>query len=197
METLKNLSKVQMFIIGLIGGLILGWAGTFFVLDQAAWKLSSCGPGEDPKDCLERVAKEKLATKEADSKVEDGEEKTSVDASPEAKETTVSVPGTNAVAVDDQPSGDLVNVTMVTLSKAGWVAIHEDTGGVPGNVLGAHRYEPGIYLGEVTLLRPTISGKTYYAVLHLDDGDKQFDSKKDLPITGNDGKVVSDSFVAK
>ena len=178
METLKNLSGGQKFIIGLILGLVIGWGGTILALDK--------------KD---RIKTGELESK-SDSKDESMDESAPMGTSYKKIEAIL-VSGTNAVEVNDQLAGDKVEVTMVTLSKAGWVVIHEDDNGASGKVLGARRYEPGIYLAEVELLRPTESGKMYYAMLHLDDGDKEFNLGKDAPIKGDDGIVVMDSFKAQ
>lgn len=115
------------------------------------------------------------------------------------KETTgVVLPGTNTLDVADQTSGMLVTISTVTLNEQGWVAIHEDSDGNPGRILGAAL----VFAGErnnvpVELLRATEAGKTYYAMLHADDGDKSFDIGKDLPIKDSSGNVVMVKFTAK
>ncbi len=179
METLKNLSGNQKFIIGLIIGLVVGWGGTFFAIDK-----SKPSPSK---------LEESKTSEEVDEDLDSGDLSQS---GYNKKAEAVLVSGINAVEVNDQPAGDKVEVTMATLSKAGWVVIHEDDNGAAGKVLGARRYEPGIYLAEVELLRPTESGKMYYAMLHLDDGDKEFNLSNDGPIKGEDGRVVMDSFKA-
>lgn len=180
METLKNLSGAQKFVIGLIIGLVVGWGGTFFAIDKSS----------SPSKLEQSKASEEVA--------EDLDNGGNVSQSGYNKKAeAIIVSGINAVEVNDQPAGDKVEITMATLSKAGWVVIHEDDNGASGKVLGARRYEPGIYLAEVELLRPTESGKIYYAMLHLDDGDKEFNLSSDGPIKGEDGRVVMDSFKAQ
>ncbi len=185
METLKNLSGAQKFVIGLIVGLIVGGGGTLLALKKSSLLTGINDQGEY------------LNGEETKNGNASGTTKTNTTTTINSGPSSVSVSGTNAVAVDDQKAGDRVEVTMITLSKSGWVAIHEDINGTPGRILGARRYDPGIYLGEVDLLRPTIAGQTYHAILHLDDGDKQFDLTKDLPIKGEDGKIVEVSFKAQ
>ncbi len=186
METLKNLSGAQKFIIGLIIGLVVGWGGTFFAIDKSK---SSSSKSKSEKSSEQSELSEEVVEglDNGDSVSQSGYNK---------KAEAVLVSGANAVEVNDQPAGDKVEITMVTISKAGWVVIHEDDNGASGRVLGARRYEPGIYLAEVELLRPTESGKMYYAMLHLDDGDKEFNLNNDGPIKGEDGRVVMDSFKA-
>lgn len=190
METLKHLSGKQKFIAGVAIGLIIGSAGAYFILDQASWSTSKCATGESVADCLERLQQSSNmgnGTKTVtDKSIKDG-----------GTQDESAISGTEGVSVDDQPAGFKVVVNMVTFAKTGWLVVHEDSGGVPGKILGARRYDAGIFLGEVELLRQTEVGKTYYAMLHTDDGDKQFDSKVDLPILGLDARVIMDSFKAQ
>lgn len=107
------------------------------------------------------------------------------------------LPGGNAIAVNDQASGSNVEVSFITLARDGWVVIHEERDGKPGNILGALRFNAGeSQKGVVELLRPTVEGKTYFAMIHLDDGDRQFDHTKDLPVTDQQGNVIMMRFVA-
>ncbi len=114
-----------------------------------------------------------------------------------SRKEPVSVSGTNAIATLDQGAGDTAEVTMITLSVPGWVAIHEDRAGILGNILGARRFEPGIHLGEVELLRPMVSGGTYRAVLYQDLSERGFNSAEDAPIKDADGKIIEASFKAQ
>lgn len=105
--------------------------------------------------------------------------------------------GGNAIAVNDQAPGLSVEVRLVTLARDGWVVIHEDRDGKPGNILGAQRLGAGAnQSGSVELLRAIEEGKVYYAMLHSDDGDRAFDHTKDLPITDPQGNVILMRFVA-
>lgn len=105
--------------------------------------------------------------------------------------------GDNTIAVSDQAPGEKVNLEMITLAKDGWVVIHADTDGKPGGILGAGRFNAGEnQTGIVELLKPTEDGKVYYAMLHLDDGDRAFDYKKDLPLTDAQGNAIMMRFVA-
>jgi len=95
------------------------------------------------------------------------------------------------VSVSDQPAGNSVEVTGLSLSSAGWVAIYDTRDGVPGWILGAKRFLPGDKEGVVPLLRQTVPGETYFAILHGDDGDLLFDKRKDVALTGEDAVVVT------
>ncbi|MEK9167940.1 MAG: hypothetical protein AAB769_01270 [Patescibacteria group bacterium] len=101
----------------------------------------------------------------------------------------------NTVSAPDQPAGYRVVLNSVAIAKEGWVVIHEDAGGVPGNVLGAQRFDVGTYENSVVeLLRNTTEGSTYYAMLHTDDGDKMFDLGKDAVMKNSQGAPIMTAF---
>jgi len=84
------------------------------------------------------------------------------------------------LSVSDQKAGVVVFVDKVVISVPAWVVIYEDVNGEPSNILGAHIFDPGTQSGEVELLRGTSVGGLYYAIIHDDDGDRQFDYANDL-----------------
>ncbi len=99
------------------------------------------------------------------------------------------------ITTSDQDPGMYVLVGSFALAKDGWVVVHEDSLGSPGNILGARRFAAGTYEnGLVELLRATEPNKTYYAMLHRDDGDRLFDHSKDLPVPAADGSLVMARF---
>ncbi len=104
----------------------------------------------------------------------------------------------NLLVASDQPAGLVVVMSMVSLSKSSWVAIHESNAdGVPGNILGARRFEAGQYFGStIELLRGMQTGTTYHALLHFDDGDSFFDYEKEVPIKDPLGKFITTEFIA-
>ena len=105
--------------------------------------------------------------------------------------------GAYAIAVNDQPPAITVRVSFVALAASGWVVVREESDGRPGVILGAKRFDPGTgQTGEVELLRATEEGRVYFAVLHADDGDRQFDHTKDQAITDAQGNAVLVRFVA-
>lgn len=105
--------------------------------------------------------------------------------------------GANAIAVDDQDAGSTATVRSATLSEEGWVVIHEDWNGKPGNILGARRLPAGTQQAVVVeLLRSTEGGKVYYAMLHRDDGDKAFAHTRDLPVLDASGSPIMMRFIA-
>lgn len=105
------------------------------------------------------------------------------------------ISGDYLVLVRDQAAGNSVIVATARFAESGgWVVIHEDRDGKPGNILGAQFYQKGETKdGAVGLLRPTVKG-VYYAMLHRDDGDRQFDFTTDSPVTNSDGQPVMARF---
>jgi cbb3-type cytochrome oxidase subunit 3 len=123
-------------------------------------------------------------------------EKPPVNTSVGSKEAVV-VSGNNKVSVKDQPAGSVVEVEGLELSVVAWVAVHEERNGGLGNILGARRFEPGIHLGEVELLRNTTAGGVYHAVLYKDNGDRQFDKATDQLMKNDSGVVIESVFKAQ
>ncbi len=102
--------------------------------------------------------------------------------------------GKSFVSVDDQPAGDLVQLTSVSLERDGWVAILESTDGQLGNVLGARRFPKGTSQGNIELLRGTVPGTLYYAVLYSDDGNRIFELGTDAQLVDSTKQPIKDSF---
>lgn len=99
-------------------------------------------------------------------------------------------PTGNSIVVSDQVAGISAKIDLVELEKLSWVAIHEDNNGAPGNILGAQLFDSGANSGTVELLRGMLPARTYYAMVHLEDGDRAFDPKKDLPLIDDVGQPV-------
>lgn len=83
------------------------------------------------------------------------------------------------IAVADQAAGETVVLSSADLKKAGWIAIRDSRGWT----LGAAWLPAGSQKNvSVSLLRRTSAGESYTAVVHVDDGDKKFDIKRDALI---------------
>ena len=100
-----------------------------------------------------------------------------------------------SVSVSDQPFGGTIFISNFSTNKTSWVAVYEDNNGEPGNILGARVFDAGDWSGEIELLRETIGDSKYYLKIHIDNGDRLFDYKKDTavknPITK---KEIIESF---
>lgn len=108
-------------------------------------------------------------------------------------DTVISV--ANTVSVSNQAAGAQVMIDKVTLAKPAWIAITEtDEAGNLTRILGAALFDVGTHLGIVDLLRGTLPGKIYYAVIREDNGDDAFDPKKDVASLDESGKIIMASF---
>ena len=102
---------------------------------------------------------------------------------------------TTTLRVDNQNPGKYVVVAHAALRKPAWVAIHEEVDGKPGNIIGARLFDTGKNSGIVELLRPTVVGKNYYAMLHVYNNVKRpFNYKVDVPMKDERGNMVMVKF---
>jgi hypothetical protein len=105
-------------------------------------------------------------------------------------------PDLNTIVVTSQGAGDKVVLDRLVLKKRGWAVIYEDERGRPMRILGAHRFPAGDHREVVVeLLRATLPGRVYYAMIHDDDGDDEFDFRKDLPLTDETGGPIMMRFM--
>lgn len=103
----------------------------------------------------------------------------------------------NGVVVADQQPGRTVVISSLIVEQNGWVVIHKDAAGKPGPVIG----ETYLTAGEhsqvtVNLREATVDGMTYYAMLHVDDGDRAFNVSKDTAVQSTLGGAIMGSFTA-
>ena len=114
----------------------------------------------------------------------------------QSKELSLTVKGENVLVISNQPAGISVVMSMIDIDTNGWVAIHENIEGEPGVILGARRFDVGTYFAEsVELLRGTESERGYIAVLHADNGDKEFDFKAEVPVKDILGNLIAEEFL--
>lgn len=102
--------------------------------------------------------------------------------------------GNDRVVADDQAAGSVVRLSSVTLGASSWVAIHEETDGVLGNILGAVRFDQGTSQGQIALLRPTQPDERYYVRLYRDNGDREFNVELDRAIVNAASVPIGDTF---
>lgn len=98
----------------------------------------------------------------------------------------------NMVMTDEVMPGDSVMVSEAYLEQAGFIVVHEDEDGAPGDVIGVSDYlgEGNIEDEEILLDRVVEGGEVLYVMLHEDDGDEEW-SEEDGPIVGEDEKVIT------
>ncbi|MAZ56451.1 hypothetical protein CL653_01535 [bacterium] len=93
--------------------------------------------------------------------------------------------GEGLVSVDGQSAGNTVILNSASFpTDDGWVVVRTYTDGQLGNILGAARYSKAESLvpTEVSLLTPTLAGKTYAVVFFSDDGNKAFNLDGDAQL---------------
>lgn len=102
------------------------------------------------------------------------------------------------LSVTNQPSGNHVDIGAVRFPEGGgWVVVHESDSGALGNALGAQYFTEGSWSGTVNLLRNTVVGQNYFAVLYHDNGDRQFSLGIDTPfVDGGTQQVILEPFSA-
>ena len=101
----------------------------------------------------------------------------------------------NSVTVTDQLAGFSATVDRVSLDQDGWIVIYSDRDGQPASRLGASRRDSGEYENVIVeLLTNTEEGEMYYAMIHADDGDREFDHTRDLPVQNTQGFPVMTAF---
>lgn len=101
-----------------------------------------------------------------------------------------------SLTVDDQFPGTVVYVSTASLVKPGFVVIHKNVGGKAGAVIGAKAFVAGTNPGQVDLTESTIEGQSYYAMIHVDNGDGKFDAATDAVAKDKTGKEVMVKFNA-
>jgi plastocyanin len=103
---------------------------------------------------------------------------------------------TPAVEVDDQPIVDgTVTIARVAMQQAGWVVIHIEAGGSPGEVIGHAAVPAGESLDVVVEIDAAKATPTLIAMLHVDEGvvgTYEFPGP-DAPVRV-DGEIVMQAF---
>ncbi|MDX1614311.1 MAG: plastocyanin/azurin family copper-binding protein [Candidatus Promineifilaceae bacterium] len=100
---------------------------------------------------------------------------------------------TPAVTVEDQELTDsTVTVASVTAAEPGWMVIHADDNGAPGQVIGQAAVETGENSDVVVEIDQAAATETLYAMLHVDagtQGEYEFPGA-DAPVSVDDSIVV-------
>lgn len=167
-----------MFVIGLIIGVLVMWIFGGTKGSEDATKTSE------------------LSTTTAEDLVgEDGEEVSTNLGQVEVAPTENTTVGTDSLTVQNQSSGATVFIETLNVTASTWVAVHDvKSDGILGNILGARRFEPGMRSGVVELLRNTVSGTNYSAVMYRDNGDREFNKNTDTKITNVAGSLIEARF---
>lgn len=165
-EKQESQKTVVAFITGLlIGGLLV-------------WVFSSTP--EEAKQPVVETGDEKSADITKQEGTSDEEKKSESVAS-------VEYTGEGKITVTDQKAGALVALGALTFpAKSGWVVVRDYKDMVPGNVLGAARFnsDEGLVPTSVELIRNTVAGNTYQIVFYSNTGAIDFKLGEDTVIDG-------------
>jgi hypothetical protein len=97
------------------------------------------------------------------------------------------VTGEGSITVVDQKAGSSVVLGALTYpATSGWVVVRDYKDNVPGNVLGAARYDTvaGLIPTSVELMRNTVSGNSYQIVYYTNSGVLDFTLGEDVVVNG-------------
>lgn len=166
---------------------VLGFAVCYFTMSNRAVEQD-----QEPTGPSDEITQEEQ--KETQEEVEEVGEETGEQEQPSPVSEQILTDKT-VVVVGNQTTGKKVNVTKVTMEKDGWIVIHDDRDGQPGIILGAYRFSKGTFNDiEMPLLVAMEEDKDYWAVIHNDNGDRQFDYKVDLSAKDADGNMIMTKF---
>ena len=154
-----------MLVVGLVAGFLFGWFGH---------KNSN---GVNDGDVLGDVL--------------GGEVLTSTSTVPVPQNLYKTVSNDASVSALDQKAGNLVFIQHVDTKVPTWVAVREIINGAVENILGAEMVTNPTDDLPVTLLRPAKAGNQYAVFLYEEDGDGEFDFKKDALIVKGEAPVSS------
>ena len=106
--------------------------------------------------------------------------------------------GASAIYVAPQKPGDTVVVSAVAFSEPGFIMIHKSVDGAPGEILGTGEYiESTANMTEVKIDQELVDGEKYFAMLHKDDGNGEYDDPSiDPPLTDDKGNIYQMEFEA-
>ncbi len=183
----NNRERTHMIVAG-IAGILVGFFAGWMWVDTGKDK-----PASETTDTASSIDLNDFPSDEL--KKADNSKETSEVTPPTPPTPSVSAASDNKISVEIQSAGKEVAVSSVALTGESWIVIHEDEAGKPLRILGAKRLNAGTYTNVVVkLLRETVEGHTYYAMLHGDDGDGLFDSKKDMVETDISGAPIIAKF---
>ncbi len=171
-EKQESQKTVVAFITGLlIGGLLV-------------WVFSSSPEDKVKQDVKDDTTKTEETTKTDEKIKTDGTEDIKIgDVTTPAPQVT----GEGSIEVTDQKAGSLVVLGALKYpATSGWVVVRDYKDTVPGNVLGAARYDTvaGLIPTSIELVRNTISGNSYQVVYYTNSGVLDFKLGEDVVVNG-------------
>ncbi|OHA16381.1 MAG: hypothetical protein A3G52_02000 [Candidatus Taylorbacteria bacterium RIFCSPLOWO2_12_FULL_43_20] len=104
------------------------------------------------------------------------------------EETTGLFTEPNAIYVSDQKPGNVVSLNVAVLENGGYVVIHESNSEMaPGPIIGNTEYlDAGEHSDvKITLSRDVTDGEQIFAMIHVDNGDKEFNASDDPAVASS------------
>ena len=103
----------------------------------------------------------------------------------------------DSIFVANQKPGRFVNVGRATLSKKGYVAIHQEEAGAPGAIIGFSSLLNAVESRNfsVTLNRKSVAGESFYAMIHWDNNNGAFNPSEDAAAKDKSGNMVMAKFM--
>ncbi len=89
-----------------------------------------------------------------------------------------------------QKAGKKVSITRAVVDVPTWIVVYDSVGGTAGRALGASLFSPEKESGTVTLLRATVSGKSYFVGQATDNGNGTFSTSADTPVMVGDERLL-------
>ena len=172
-------------VIGIIVGIVVVFA-------LAAWGIAAVHNHKTGSDteAISTSTDETTTTMEASSTDDTG--MTASDSTMQTGTTASMTAGTSATfsVASPQTAGTSISITNMSLSQPTWIVVYESNGGTPGNILGAGLFFSTDTSGTVQLLRTTVAGQSYLVTAAVDNGDKLFSIKDEMPVLDQTGKQV-------
>lgn len=163
--------SIKKIVIGTALGFLLGFGSAWIYLDETRSDIAGDNSETDTKDLGKNIG----------------------DTGEGAKNISLKI------IISEQTPGDKVFIDKAILDEESWVVIYEENNGELGRILGARLFPAGITENrEVFLLRSTVSSERYYALIHNESGDGDFDYKDDIALMDSAGeRLVITSFTIK
>ncbi len=199
------LTETQKMIIVAVIGFGLGFGGCFIWLSgkdaRLAKSIGSIGENAtNTEAALKGAMQEKVDSLKEQIRIKEQEINTGVTATletPSSASVASVISATASISTHNQKAGNKAYVDNVTFSSPGWLVAYEYTGGKLGRILGAYYRGVGTYSNlDVDLVKNTVAGSTYAVVVSSDDGDKNYDYRKDVPVVDSSGKTILATFTA-
>lgn len=110
--------------------------------------------------------------------------------------TSPAVSLSDTLFIADQKPGRFINARSAVLSKAGFIAVHQEEAEVAGAAIGSGALLPaGQHRNtSVTLNRKSKAGEYFYGMIHHDNGNGIFNPSDDAPAKDKSGKIITVKF---